>query len=180
MQGKSFDSDTFLGKELWTKLEHLLQKYMGVATIEKQHQLNIESALGPQYGNSILTKVRLGQGAFRIQVTDAYGRKCAISGEKTLPALEAAHIKPYALSGPHMLSNSLLLRSDMHKLFDAGYITIAPDLRINISKRIKEEFENGHEYYKFHGKELFALPKQIRDRPAAEWLAWHNTEMYNG
>ena len=50
---------------------------------------------------------RLGQGAFRVVVTEAYHRRCAISGEKTLPVLEAAHIKPYTQEGPHEISNGL-------------------------------------------------------------------------
>ena len=47
-------------------------------------------------GKPAPVRPRLGQGAFRIIVTDLYGRKCAVTGEKTMPALEAAHIRPYA------------------------------------------------------------------------------------
>ncbi|HEY8423583.1 MAG TPA: HNH endonuclease signature motif containing protein, partial [Clostridia bacterium] len=65
-----------------------------------------------------------GQGAFRVLVTDAYNRQCAVSGEKILPALEATHIKPYSKEGPNDVKNGILLRADIHKLFDAGYITI--------------------------------------------------------
>ena len=72
---------------------------------------------------------RLGQGAFRVLVTDAYRRRCTISNERTLPVLEAAHIRPYADNGPHQLSNGLLLRSDLHRLFDLGYFTVDPDRR---------------------------------------------------
>ena len=100
----------------------------------------------PLYGNSILTKVRIGQGAFRVLVTDGYSRRCSITGEKTLPVLEAAHIKPYVAAGPHLLSNGILLRSDMHKLFDSGYLTITKDRKVEISSRIKEEYQNGKEY----------------------------------
>jgi len=53
-------------------------------------------------------------------VTDAYTRRCAITGEKTLPALQAGHIRPHAKSGPHEIRNGLLLRSDLHNLFDLG------------------------------------------------------------
>lgn len=56
-----------------------------------------------------MSKHRLGQGAFRIVVTDAYRRRCAITGEKTLPVLEAAHIIPNAENGPHIVTNGLLL-----------------------------------------------------------------------
>ena len=132
----------------------------------------------PQYGNPILTKVRLGQGAFRVLVTDAYQRRCSITGEKTLPVLEAAHVKPYAQSGPHALSNGILLRSDMHKLFDTGYLTITNDLKVEVSPRIREEFQNGKEYYQYHGSSLLYLPPQYDKRPEASFIDWHNNNVY--
>lgn len=52
-----------------------------------------------RFGAPHLIRPRLGQGAFRVLVTDVYGRKCAVTGERTLPALEAAHIRPYAEGG---------------------------------------------------------------------------------
>jgi putative restriction endonuclease len=128
----------------------------------------------PRYGDSFLARARLGQGAFRVLVTDAYKRRCAITGERTLPALEAAHIQAYADSGPHLASNGLLLRSDLHRLFDEHYLTITPDLRVAVSRRIREEFENGREYYRLHGHELAQLPDAEKDRPGKAYLQWHN------
>lgn len=111
-------------------------------------------------------------------VTEAYHRRCAISGERTLPVLEAAHIKPYSLDGPTIQKNGLLLRQD--PLFDRGYITFSEDLNIEISKRNKEDFGNGRQYYSFHGRQLFELPDNIRDRPSAEFIRWHNESVYLG
>ena len=127
-----------------------------------------------------MRKVRLGQGAFRILVTDACNRKCAISGEKTLPVLESAHIKPYAESGPYFISNALLLRSDLYKHFDSGFITITQDLKVEISKRMREEFENGKEYYRFHGGDVCNLPKRLMDRPENKFIDWHIQNVYKG
>src|SRR5215211_3132406 len=76
-----------------------------------------------RYGSEFLTRTRLGQGAFRVLVTEAYTRRCAVTGERTLPALEAAHIQPFSKLGPHLTTNGLLLRSDLHKLFDLGYLS---------------------------------------------------------
>lgn len=180
VQGKSYSTDTAIGNELWVKIERLLQKYLYPVTGEEQNQLILEEPASPVYGQSILTKVRLGQGAFRVLVTDAYNRKCAISGEKTLPVLEAAHIKPFVEAGPHFISNALLLRSDLHKLFDAGYLTITTDLKVEISNRIKEEFDNGKEYYRYHGKSLFVLPGRERDKPGSRFIEWHNEHVYKG
>ncbi|MDO8804968.1 MAG: HNH endonuclease [Elusimicrobiota bacterium] len=131
-----------------------------------------------RYGNPLLVKPRLGQGAFRVLVTESYHRRCAISGEKTLPVLEAAHIKPYAEQGPHLIRNGLLLRSDLHILFDQGYVTVTPDSHVLISKRIRQEFENGKDYYALDGTELKAVPERIQDRPSADFLSWHNQNRY--
>ena len=180
VQGKSYSTDTAIGDELWNKIDHLLQKYLYQAADEEKSQLILEDTESPMYGKSVLTKVRLGQGAFRVLVTDAYNRKCAISGEKTLPVLEAAHIKPFSESGSHFISNALLLRSDLHKLFDTGYLTITVNLKVEISKRIKEEFENGKENYKFHGGDLFNLPNRIQDKPGSKFIEWHNEKIYKG
>ncbi len=173
VQGKSYDTTSEMGLELWNKVEILLNDYLSDTSDGEKSQLILEDPL-PQYGKSVLTKVRLGQGAFRVLVTDAYSRKCTISGERTLPVLEAAHIKQYSKSGPHFISNALLLRSDIHKLFDAGYLTITTDLKVEVSKRIKEEFENGKEYYKFHGNELVSLPSRGMNKPDKIFIEWHN------
>lgn len=179
VQGKSYDTETLTGQKLWSQIEEKLEIYLYQTLDEEKNQLMLEDEQA-MYGKPVLTKVRLGQGAFRVLVTDAYSRKCAISGEKTLPVLEAAHIKPYALSGPHFISNSLLLRSDLHKLFDSGYLTVTTDFKIEISKRIKEEYQNGKEYYRFHGMTLQTLPKNGRDIPNSKFIEWHNQNLFKG
>lgn len=181
VQGKSYDSKDLIGEKIWNKVENLLEKYLYINNIDEgKNPFLAEDPDSPAYGKSVLTKVRLGQGAFRVLVTDAYSRRCAITGEKTLPVLEAAHIKPYAESGPHFISNGLLIRSDMHKLFDSGYLTITKDLKIEVSSRIKEEFHNGKEYYQYHGKDLLFLPTKDIDKPNEKYIDWHNTNIYRG
>jgi putative restriction endonuclease len=116
---------------------------------------------------------RLGQGSFRIVITDAYERRCALSGERTLPVLDAAHIKAYAVLQRHEVSNGILMRSDLHRLFDDGYITIDPmDRRIQVSRRIRDEFDNGKEYYKLHGERI-REPAQSSCRPHSDNLDFH-------
>ena len=132
-----------------------------------------------RFGEPELIRPRLGQGAFRVLVTDIYNRRCAITHERTLPALEAAHIRPYGEGGEHEARNGLLLRRDIHSLFDAGYVTVAPDLRFEVSRRIKEEFDNGRHYYELHGKPIFALEGILR-RPDPEALRWHNEHAFRG
>ena len=101
-----------------------------------------------------------------------------MTGERSLPALEAAHIRPYSEQGPHRVSNGLLLRADLHRLFDAGYITVTPDLHIDVSKQLREEFENGRDYYAMSGRPLIVLPHQVTDKPGREFIEWHNEKRF--
>ena len=132
-----------------------------------------------RYGTPQLIKPRLGQGAFRVLVTDLYQRRCAVTSERTLPALEAAHIRPYGDGGEHAAPNGLLLRRDIHSLFDAGYVTVTPEFCFEVSRRIREEFENGRHYYALHGHRI-AVPQQAADRPDARVLSWHNETRFKG
>lgn len=132
-----------------------------------------------RYGEPTLVRPRLGQGTFRVLVTDSYQRRCAVSGEKTLPALDAAHIRPYREGGSHDASNGILMRRDIHSLFDAGYVTITPELRFEVSGRIREEFSNGRHYYALHGSSI-AVPDRPILRPNRAALQWHNERVFRG
>ena len=136
-----------------------------------------EGPPAPRFGKPQLVLPRLGQGAFRVLVTDVYERRCAVTQERTLPALDAAHIRPYGDGGVHEARNGLLLRRDLHSLFDAGYVTVTPDLRFEVSGRIKEEFENGRHYYAMHGQSV-RPPKEARQQPDPAALRWHNEHCF--
>ena len=178
--GKTYSTDEYYGKYLWDRVNDLLVKYQFYnKEIKESDVLVNEDNISNRYGEYI-TRVRIGQGSFRVLVTEAYSRRCAVTGEKTLPVLEAAHIKPYAESGPHAIKNGMLLRSDLHKLFDSGYITVSSDYHVEVSKRIKEKYENGREYYRYHGKSLTVLPGNEREKPGTGYLHWHNENVYQG
>jgi putative restriction endonuclease len=112
-------------------------------------------------------------------VTDTYDRRCAVTRERTLPALDAAHVRPYAEGGLHEVTNGLLLRRDIHSLFDRGYVTVTPELRFEVSHRIKEEFENGRDYYALHGRSV-QPPDDVSRQPDRQALTWHNENRYLG
>ncbi|MBM3554197.1 MAG: HNH endonuclease [Alphaproteobacteria bacterium] len=166
---KRYSTDDSDGLALWNAVHDRLdlQGFPGMA--EKQER----------YGGPHLIRPRLGQGAFRVLVTDIYNRRCAITMERTLPALEAAHIRPYGDGGEHEARNGLLIRRDIHSLFDAGYVTVTPEMRFEVSRRIKEEFENGRHYYAMQGKSIF-VPADIEQRPDGDALRWHNEHVYRG
>jgi len=85
---------------------------------------------------------------------------------------------PYAKGGEHEVSNGLLLRSDLHRLFDKGYVTVTPEQRILVSPRLKTDFENGKSYYPFDGKNLVVRPETAVDLPNPNCLQWHNEHVY--
>ncbi|MSQ85095.1 MAG: HNH endonuclease [Myxococcales bacterium] len=155
------------------------------ACMERVLMLHDESPLPVQdsvvaaakFGAPYEVTPRLGQGAFRLSVTAAYGRSCAISGEHSLPVLDAAHIRPYAGEGDHRVSNGLLLRTDIHRLFDKGYVTVTEDLHFEVSARLREEFANGKIYYALHGSRI-RVPAAPADRPDAKLLLWHNENTF--
>lgn len=171
VSGKSYTTSDYIGKNLFDAVIQRIQPEgysPGSALIGER---------SPQYSH-LMTKVRLGQGAFRVLVTESYHRRCAITGERTLPVLEAAHIKPFSENGPNQVNNGLLLRSDLHILFDKGYLTVTEDFSIEVSKRIKEEFENGRDYYAFHGNRLKKIPSIQTEKPDSKFIQWHNDHVY--
>lgn len=123
--------------------------------------------------------IREGQGAFRARVLDAYGRRCSITGERSLPVLEAAHIQPYLSPLSNHVQNGLSLRADIHRLFDDGYVTVTPELRFEVSRSLRDEYENGREYYALSGRRLIA-PGRREDTPSPEALEWHATNVFRG
>ncbi|MBK8164447.1 MAG: HNH endonuclease [bacterium] len=136
------------------------------------------SAPHDRYGAEQLIRPRLGQGAFRLAVTEAYARSCAATGEHSLPVLDAAHIQPYADGGAHEITNGLLLRADLHRLYDAGYVTVTPDYEFRVSPALRDEYANGRIYYDLEHtlrahRATIRLPANPAHRPDRERLAWH-------
>ena len=174
-QGKYYDTSEKIGGEVWSKVAASLMLKTGVVS-EQKPQYNIPQG----YGTPYITSGRLGQRAFSAVLLELYNRRCAITGERTMPVLQAAHIKPFSQEGPNKPENGMLLRADVHILFDKGYITVAPDLHVEVSRKIKEEYENGRDYYKYHGARLINLPKLEIERPSRELLEWHNERIYKG
>ncbi|MCC6873611.1 MAG: HNH endonuclease [Sandaracinaceae bacterium] len=138
-----------------------------------------ESVPSPRYGSPQLHRPRLGQSIFRVRVIDAYDRSCAVTQEHSLPVVEAAHIKPYAQGGEHTVSNGLALRTDLHRLFDRGYIGVDEDHRLVVGDRLRREFDNGRSYYQLAGRRLL-LPRDPSLRPTKEALDWHRERVFLG
>ena len=137
-----------------------------------------------RYGDQRLIRPRLGQGGFRVAVADVYGRQCAITTEHSLPALEAAHIRAFADGGEHDVRNGLLLRADLHRLFDRGFVTVTPEHRFLVSRRLKDDYSNGRVYYELQESiersGHIHLPTNPEHYPDPDALAWHVREKFVG
>lgn len=108
-------------------------------------------------------EVRLEQAAFRAALMMKYGGKCAISGCRIEPVLQAAHILPFSdhIEFRDDLTNGLLLRSDLHLLFDRSLISINPeDYRVVLSPKVQDHLP----YSSFAGRQIpkFAHEKFLR------------------
>jgi len=174
VQGKTYDTVDPRGQVLWEQVQDWLKAYHAPTVVLPGMTEEKARRGGPQ-----IVFPRLGQGSFRVVVADAYKRRCAFTGSPVLHVLEAAHVKPVTSEGPNDVQNGILFRQDVHTLFDRGYITVTPEYRVEVSRRIKDEFENGKEYYASHGK-LIALPAQPKLQPATQFLKWHNEKVYLG
>jgi putative restriction endonuclease len=169
-RGKIYSTNNAEGLALWNKLNDVAK--MSAAPVS-----NEMAEIQARYGSPTLITPRLGQGSFRVAVTEAYSRQCAVTEGKVLPALDAAHIRPFSEGGFHAKSNGILLRKDIHCVFDAGYATVGENYRFLVSKRVKEVFNNGEEYLRLDGK-LLSLPKQRIDWPNPDFLRWHNNNRF--
>jgi hypothetical protein len=114
---------------------------------------------------------RQGQPEFRQALLIAYKNKCAISDCNVRDALQAAHIKTVKSGGTHSINNGLILRADIHNLFDRGLITISP----NYVVKVHEDIRDSH-YWKFHGKKLPLVAKNASKTA----LAFHQRSHKSG
>jgi len=167
VQGKAYD----LAEPRWSEyFGDLLRRVLSV---------NIEIDLsqpwhreGPVYSDPRLAPHRVGQQAFKVRVLDAYGRRCAVTGDRIRPVLQAAHIRPLPQGGEHRIDNGMLLRSDVHTLYDGGYLGVDTKHRLLVSPRLRREFGNGEHFYTQAGRQI-ALPGHRMDRPNQQFLEWH-------
>ncbi|KRE90858.1 hypothetical protein ASG87_01595 [Frateuria sp. Soil773] len=113
--------------------------------------------------------LREGQPQFKAALLDAYGHQCAITGCGVLAILEGAHIVPYASGGAasNVVPNGLLLRSDIHTLFDRGLLWVDADGFVQIGPDL-----DGSEYAPLRGRKL-RLPAHPAEHPHPDHLAHH-------
>jgi hypothetical protein len=108
---------------------------------------------------------RQGQQAFRNRLLSAYGNQCAVTRCRTEWVLEAAHITPYRGIKTNAVQNGLLLRADIHTLFDLALISIEPrKIRIRVSSLL-----DGSHYVKFDGKSRYSQVVRLFNQVGLRW-----------
>jgi putative restriction endonuclease len=179
IQGKRYDTDAGEGRRLLDAVTAALGDARASPVLAEvpKSPYGVVDPSRPMWSEPALARRRLGQGTFRVMVTDAYERRCAVTGERTLPVLEAAHIRPVAHDGQHQLDNGILFRSDIHTLFDQGYVTVTPDFRFEVSRRLSKDWSNGRVYYDLQGTEVHR-PAETAAWPTRELLEWHSTNIF--
>lgn len=134
VQGKSYETGSADGAAIWDAVQRSM--ILGRSAMESDVAALQEDQR--RFGAECLARGRLGQGAFRVLVTDAYERRCAVTGERTL----------------------------------------TPEFRVEVSPRLREEWQNGKIYYAHHGQELAFRPGEASHLPAREHLEWHNQNVF--
>ena len=176
-QGKTYDLTAGEGNRILRECMERATDGLHYWNVDSDPRLVAENVA--RYGTAVTVPTRLGQGLFSLAVRDAYHGACAVTGEHSLPALEAAHIQPYGQGGQHRVDNGLLLRSDLHRLYDRGYVTVTPDYVFRVGDSLREEFRNGRSYYGLDGSKI-AVPGQEMWRPKRELLDWHQQSVFRG
>ena len=77
------------------------------------------------------------------------------------------------------MTNGLLLRTDIHRLLDKGYVTISNDSRFEVEQRLKADIENGRSYYAMHGQ-VIVPPHDLRLGPSRAAIEWYQTNRFLG
>ncbi len=161
MEGNELSSE--LGKELleiWKYLEESesdIEQYFDPDNISDERQ---------KRSRDVVT--RPGQKRFKSDLMKAYGGCCAITGCSVEAVLQGSHIIPYMGAKTDHPSNGLLLRVDIHKLFDSHYLSINPDAnKVEISPVLRNTY-----YEKLAGQSL-RMPRSKTDRPNHKALLKH-------
>jgi hypothetical protein len=148
-------------------VEHLRMLFEKVVTADEPDALAAEAQKQGWSEDSVrygAIKARRGQADFRNRLLNAYGRRCCISGCRVEALLEAAHIRPHAEIPNYDTRNGLLLRTDLHTLFDLHLLGVDEFGNVILSPEVTDL------YY----KELIANVRKItppdrgEDRPSSD------------
>jgi hypothetical protein len=160
--------DTHGGKTVNEPLRRL-----GFAIIEKGEFAGFDAAdledlpsRDEDYTTQMSIRIRRGQNKYRKALLRIYENKCAVTGCTALPLLDAAHINPYAEGGEYETCNGIILRTDIHTLFDEGLLMISPkDLIVQIHDSVRDKY-----YRMFHKRRKVFQPSSPKHHIRKDYL----------
>ncbi|CAM3843427.1 HNH endonuclease [Rahnella victoriana] len=165
---------TFLDEVSWNiltpRLLHLVSSvftHHGINNISYNAPVLPEARDDEEEYEEYRRRVRRGQNALKLKLFELYDSQCAITGCPAVEVLEAAHIVGHAESGINHSANGLLLRADIHILFDKRLLKIDP----TTFKVVLNESLKGTGYWTLNGKKL--RKRNDGSHPSAEYLAQH-------
>jgi len=166
-RGKFYDVEAGTGQRLWRAV---------CERLEADLPLHDRASQGVLFGDPWLLPRRVGTGGFKALVLDAYERRCAVTGLELVPALDVATIRPFEAGGLPRADNGVLLRADLARLFERGYLAIGDDEVLVLSRDL---IAGGGELRVFAGGAT-RLPRRRELRPRPELLAWHREHVFLG
>ena len=164
VSGKTYDWNSEFGAEI----KSTVFKYLEAANPAQESSI-IREQKNP-YGNSYLTRGRLGQGVLRLQTLENFNNRCCISGETLTEVLECAHLKALSQNGSHDIDNTVPLRSDLHQLYDLGLISFDDTHNVILSDLIPMDSV----YRAFEGKSMANSKNPIDP----ESIRWHRETVF--
>ena len=146
----------------WSRFRDLLgeAKYMVPAKLIESAQARMADGHG-----TATVRVRKGQAVFRDQLRKRFGDVCAVTGPQPSHALEAAHLYSYAEAGVHKEHGGLLLRRDVHRLFDLGFLAVTSDQKVDVHPDVRA-------YPAYSGLHLTRLAVPVSAK-TKQWLREH-------
>jgi hypothetical protein len=137
-----------------------------LSSAEGEHGLGKEDAIQLR-----AIQVRRGQREFRDRLLSAWKRRCVVTECRIEALLEAAHITPHSVEPNYRTSNGLLLRADIHTLYDLNLLSIDSFMRVHLAPALLNS-----EYKTWNGKRIERRPDQGSDAPSIEALSARHSE----
>ncbi|WP_327171912.1 HNH endonuclease [Streptomyces sp. NBC_01336] len=147
----------------WERLSEAIQATGATTTVTIAEQAQRAIAGGHR---QTTVRARIGQAPFRRQLLETHGELCAFTGPAPAAVLEAAHLYSYADTGEHHSEGGLLLRRDVHRLFDLGLIACDP---LTKTLDVASALVSYQDYFKLHGQPMKLQPS----RGHLRWLSKH-------
>ncbi len=134
----------------------------------------LRERLGDRWDDAPPADDALYPGRLRLAVAEAYGRRCAATGERSLAALDVVHLHPPSRGGPNRVENGLLLRADLARLFEHGLLWVEPDgFVVRLHPSVRRTARSASPYALLDGRPLRVVPERFDLLPSREFLAAH-------